>query len=219
MSKPSTSALSDETRTSATGDKSTGTKETSLIDILSMTEDSVASLKSALKHFDGSIYKEFRAIAEQINQTKTEISKLGINGLQPDRIPEAGRELQAVVDATEEATNQIMECAETIMTADPSSPATYHNIINDNIMMIFEACSFQDITGQRISKVVETLSYIDKRVNQFADTLESRDPSLENRHFDEEEARAAERKRDLLLNGPQLDDVGVSQDDIDQLFA
>ncbi|MGI9378694.1 MAG: hypothetical protein ACR2OW_03505, partial [Methyloligellaceae bacterium] len=173
MSKPGTSVLSADIHTPADAEKSVETKETSLIDILSMTEDSVASLKSALKHFDGSIYTEFRAIAEQINQTKSEISKLGNNGRHPDRIPEAGRELQAVVSATEEATNQIMECAETIMTADPSSPATYHNIINDNIMMIFEACSFQDITGQRISKVVETLTYIDKRVNQFADTLES----------------------------------------------
>ena len=219
MSKPGTSVLSADIHTPADAEKSVETKETSLIDILSMTEDSVASLKSALKHFDGSIYTEFRAIAEQINQTKSEISKLGNNGLHPDRIPEAGRELQAVVSATEEATNQIMECAETIMTADPSSPATYHNIINDNIMMIFEACSFQDITGQRISKVVETLTYIDKRVNQFADTLESRNSCLENGHLDDEEARAAQRKKDLLLNGPQLDDVGVSQDDIDQLFS
>ena len=36
-------------------------------------------------------------------------------------------------------------------------------------MVVFEACSFQDITGQRIAKVVETLQHIEERVSRFAD--------------------------------------------------
>jgi len=213
MGKPCISVLS-----AAASAPSTGEEQSNLIEMLSLTENSVATLKSALENFDDSIYNEFRAIAEQINETKSEITKLGINGLNTDRIPEAGRELHAVVESTEEATNQIMECAETIMTADPSSPATYHNIVNDNIMMIFEACSFQDITGQRISKVVETLSYIEKRVSQFAENIEPHLSASKIDYLDEEEARSAKRKEDLLLNGPLLDEEGVSQDDIDQLF-
>jgi chemotaxis protein CheZ len=80
-------------------------------------------------------------------------------------------------------------------------------------MKIFEACSFQDITGQRISKVVGTLREIegavDKLLNLFgpgdADPL----PEMEDTRSEDEQ----------LLNGPQLDGQGVSQDDIDKLLA
>ena len=30
---------------------------------------------------------------------------------------------------------------------------------------VFEACSFQDITGQRFSKVVKSVTYVEDRVN------------------------------------------------------
>lgn len=37
--------------------------------------------------------------------------------------------------------------------------------MNEMIVRIFEACNFQDLTGQRITKVVRALSFIEERVD------------------------------------------------------
>lgn len=190
----------------------------SLVDILSLAEVSVDGLRSTLDTIDSSIYKEFREIAEQISKTKSELGQLGSSDLRHERIPQAGHELHAIVEATEEATNKIMECAETMMTADPSDQASYHKIVNDNVMAIFEACSFQDITGQRISKVVETLEIIDKRVSRFAEAVGADETEAVKAELDDEEAASEQRKKELILNGPAIDGPEVSQDDIDSLF-
>ena len=91
------------------------------------------------------------------------------NELKGERIPEAGRELEAIVQSTEDATGTIMDAAEEIMGADMSS-SEGADAINDACKRIFEACSFQDITEQRISKVVSTLTFIEERLNQLERT-------------------------------------------------
>jgi chemotaxis protein CheZ len=128
----------------------------------------------------------------------------------------AGEELDAIVQATEAATNRIMECAEAVMAADASDPAAYKALVHEKMTVIFEACSFQDITGQRIAKVVETLQHIEQRVSRFADVMQVKD--LDG-FLNEEEKGRAERKKKLLLNGPQLAGHGVDQSKVDELFA
>ena len=146
----------------------------------------------------------------------SEIGALQVNDLKNSRIPSAGEELGAIVQATENATNTIMECAEALMAADASDPAAYKALVDEKMMIIFEACSFQDITGQRIAKVVETLQHIEQRVARFADVMQAKD--IEGFLSEHERARA-ERKEKLLLNGPQLAGEGVDQSDVDKMFA
>lgn len=190
----------------------------SFIEALTLAESSIANMRDAIDPINAEIFREFREIAQEITKTKSEIGGLQANDIRNERIPEAGRELNAVVDATEDATNRIMECAETIMTADPSNPAAYHNVINENVMAIFEACSFQDITGQRISKVVETLDHIEKRIAKFAEHIGIEDQNV-GLAIDDHERDRIQRKKDLLLNGPQNAGEGVSQDEIDSLLS
>ncbi len=64
-----------------------------------------------------------------------------------------------------------MTCAEELMAGDPSDMEAYSGMVMDNAMKIIEACSFQDLTGQRIAKVVETLKAIENRVSRFVDTV------------------------------------------------
>jgi len=195
MAKPGTASACVENQNEL------NTHEMTLIDVLSHTENSVNALRSSLDVLDSSIYKEYREIALYIAKTKNDVSQIRTDELRSAQIPEAGLELEAVVEATASATNRIMECAETIMTADPSNPATYHTIINDCIMSIFEACSFQDITGQRISKVVETLNYIDKRVSKFAKAIGNTENQFPDMCFEKQEALRQKRKTRLILNG------------------
>ena len=120
------------------------------------------------------------------------------------------------MQATETATNTIMECAEAVMAADASDPAAYKALVDEKMMVVFEACSFQDITGQRIAKVVATLQHIEQRVARFADVMQAKD--LDGFLTEDEKMRAA-RKEKLLLNGPQLAGKGVDQSKVDEMFA
>ena len=185
-------------------------------DIISLAEVAAQSLQSFFQAMDAKVYRELREIAGYIESMRHEIGALQVNELKNSRIPSAGQELGAIVKATEQATNTIMECAETVMAADASDPAAYKALVDEKMMIIFEACSFQDITGQRIAKVVETLQHIESRVARFADVMRAKDI---NGFLNEHEREREERKQKLMLHGPQLAGEGVDQNEVDQLFS
>src|SRR5947199_276146 len=174
------------------------------------------SLQSFFQAMDTKVYRELREIAGYIEAMRHEIGTLQVNDLKNTRIPAAGVELGAIVQATEAATNTIMECAEAVMAADASDPAAYKALVDEKMLVIFEACSFQDITGQRIAKVVETLQHIEERVSRCADVVQSKD--IEG-FLNESERARAERREKLLLHGPQLAGAGVDQSRVDEMFA
>ncbi|MGF1455891.1 MAG: protein phosphatase CheZ [Alphaproteobacteria bacterium] len=189
-----------------------GKESVDLVDILTLAEVMVGAMQSFFSSVDAKVYAEFRGIADFIERTKTEVAALQPNDLQQTRIPRAGKELDAIVKQTEDATNTIMESAERIMNADPSDHDAYHATVQDAVMQIFEACSFQDITGQRISKVVATLKHIEERVTRISNAFGVADAPEPEENEDEK------RRADLLLNGPQLDGEGVDQSDVDAFF-
>lgn len=190
--------------------------DVSLADVVALAEITAESLQTFFETMDSAIYRELREIAEYIESMKHEIGTLQPNELKNTRIPAAGQELSAIVSATEKATNRIMECAEAVMAADASDPAAYKALVDDKMMVIFEACSFQDITGQRVAKVVETLEHIEDRVSRFAAAMRAKDIAG---YVSEKERKRAERKERLMLNGPQLAGEGVAQNDVDQLLT
>ncbi|MGE5545631.1 MAG: protein phosphatase CheZ [Solirubrobacterales bacterium] len=166
---------------------------------------------------------ELRALAVCIEQTKQEIAALRPKDSEDDRLIAVTYELDAIVSSTEGATQQILEAAEKIESltreiqahgAD-SYVARVCEDINETVISMFEACNFQDITGQRITKVVRTLKYIEARVNAMIeiwgpDNIAEIVPKKEDHPIDEESK---------LLNGPQLENQGISQADIDALFS
>ena len=190
-------------------------EDASLADVIALAEITAQSLQTIFATIDSSAQRELREIADYIATMKVEIGALQFNELKYMRIPAAGQELDAIVKATEAASNTIMECAEAILAADPSDPDAFKAMVDEKMLIVFEACSFQDITGQRIAKVVETLQHIDSRVSRFAAVMETRD--LDGYMTERERARAS-RKEKLLLNGPQLDGEGIAQTEVDQLF-
>lgn len=185
-------------------------------DIIKLAEIAAQSLQSFFETMDHTVYRELREIAGYIDTMKQEIGALRANELKDSRIPAAGQELSAIVSATEKATNTIMGCAETVMAADASDPAAYKVLVDEQMLVMFEACSFQDITGQRIAKVVETLQHIEERVARFAQVMKAKD--LDGFLSDTERARAERRER-LLLNGPQAEGEAIDQTDVDSLLA
>ncbi|MBO9420669.1 protein phosphatase CheZ [Labrenzia sp. R4_1] len=189
--------------------------EVSLNDVMHLAEVMSGSMHDFLSTVQPAVTEELTAIAKEITRMKQEISALRANDMTGNKIPDAGRELDAIVEATENATNTIMEAAEEIMAADPSDSEAYQDLVSNKMIGIFEACTFQDITGQRISKVVETLRFIDERVTSFIEQL--RIPASFEAEI--EETDEERRKRELILHGPQHSGEGVSQNDIDALLG
>ena len=185
-------------------------------DIITLAEVAAQSLQGFFQAMDTRVYGELREIAGYIESMRQKIGMLQVHELKNSRIPSAGQELGAIVKSTEQATNTIMECAEALMAADASDPAAYKALVDEKMMIIFEACSFQDITGQRIAKVVETLEHIETRIARFAEVMREKD--LEG-FLTERERKRNERKEKLMLNGPQLEGQGVAQTEVDQLFG
>ena len=71
----------------------------------------------------------------------------------------SGLELEAIIQVTEAAANRIMEAAEAIDDWVRSGATDRDGLaaVNGRINAIFEACAFQDLTGQRVRRAIEQL--------------------------------------------------------------
>src|SRR6266568_2838619 len=99
--------------------------DVSLGDVVALAEITAESLQTFFGTMDSAIYRELREIANYIASMKQEIGALQVHDIKESRIPAAGQELDAIVKATETATNTIMECAETLMAADAGNPEAF----------------------------------------------------------------------------------------------
>lgn len=156
--------------------------------------------------------RELLDIAEYISNLRDAIALLRANELTRDRLPMVHEELGEVVAATAGATNSIMGTAEAILGL-PEGPG-YRTAVETRIYDIFEACAFQDITGQRIAKVAEAMSQLEGRLARFTSAVKARDAV----GVDETEVGRRTRNESLLLNGPQKGGPATPQDAIDALF-
>jgi chemotaxis protein CheZ len=159
------------------------------------------------------LQRDCRDLARYIAKARQEVAQMRPQDLKSNKLPRAGQELDTIVKETETATNDIMTAAEAIMAADAKDPVKYKTDVEANCMRVIEACSFQDITGQRIRKVVQTLSHIEERLERLQKVWGS------------DMADAAVNPADLpkgdaaLLRGPQLHGEGINQSAVDDMFA
>jgi chemotaxis protein CheZ len=132
-------------------------------------------------------------------------------------------QLDEIVSATSNATHTILESIETIESAadhlrmhpDDEGVDEQCERISAMTMQAMEACSFQDITGQRVTKIVSSLRFIEEHVDAMAEIWgkEAID-SLSS------ELAPVEEKGDdgVPLEGPAMPGEAISQADIDALF-
>lgn len=162
---------------------------------------------------------DLKELTDAIAHTKEQIAALRPSG-STDRIERAAIELDAVVLDTEHATNRILAATEALeelgarLAAQSSDDVTsgIADEIAERVVEIFESCNFQDITGQRITKVVDTMKFIDERVHRMIeiwgeDSLKDFAPVVEQ-----------EEPQGEALHGPALPEQRISQDEIDALF-
>lgn len=133
--------------------------------------------------------------------------------LDTSEMPDSKRQLDDVLQTTESAAVTILEATSAIGAAIAESTASEatKQAVNDETMKIFEACSFQDISGQRIKKIISRISVLEDQLKRLSD--------LANMQASSTPAPAKKPAGDPLMSGPQLSGEGPSQADVDQLFS
>ncbi len=120
------------------------------------------------------------------------------------------------VGGTEAATNAILDAVERIEKSANAVPGVAAAAIKLDVTAIYEACNFQDITGQRISKVVTVLKEIDTTVSELLATLNM--PKVDLSQTQTIASKPPRSGDESLLNGPQAPGRAPNQADIDALF-
>ena len=164
-------------------------------------------------------------IHEAVERTKQEIAALVLASFIDPDMGRVSQELKAAVRGSESATHCILQASEQIEEAAKLLAAAINNIqdqnlardILDQVTNIIEACNFQDLAGQRITKVTATLQSVEEHIRNLMQIWGGFEQLL-----DVEPAAAPEVKKYAKLeNGPKLEgDCGcLSQKEIDAMFA
>jgi chemotaxis protein CheZ len=183
-------------------------------------EDAGAIVTSLLQSSkDNVLYTEIATMARDIQDAKREIMTLTTSkDANAQAISDASQHLDTVIKATEEATNTIMDAVDKIRDAAEAAGGQEGEKIQEACTHIFEACNFQDLSSQRIRKVMKLISTIEKHVCSLVMLFNIPVPEQPGA------AKAASSEVELpaddndLLNGPQLPEEAISQDDVDDLF-
>lgn len=192
-------------------------------DIIEIVHSIMRSLSDAPGPADLRIYGEIEQLSRYIEAARAEIAELRPHDITSQHLPTATDELSAIVGATEQATNVIFEAVEAVEGLTPQMAPELAAQVIAHVTAVYEACGFQDITGQRITKVVTALQQIEAKVKVLLEA------------FGEEGAAVAAGGRanpaavvvtadpmrvdEHLINGPAKDGEGISQADIDALLG
>lgn len=160
---------------------------------------------------------ELLEMAASIEHARREIAALRPKDQSNNRLDIATNELDAIVSTTERASIEILQSAERLMEVAGrlkrlGADADLVSDIENEVTNIFTACSFQDLTGQRTSKVVNALRYVEQRINAMISIW-----SIEGVKAPAPAGPVDTRPDAHLLGGPR--DDGVNQNDVDALMS
>ncbi|MEQ9123096.1 MAG: protein phosphatase CheZ [Alphaproteobacteria bacterium] len=157
-----------------------------------------------------------RALARELRRSMQELREIGAGRIASEDIPSATDELDAIIETTAAATGTILDACEQVEAAVDLTGDALAATLTEATTAIYQACNFQDLTGQRVGKVVSTLRNIDRRVKAMCLAFGLDDDPPPQPEPDE---MAKEDDESRLLNGPALPDQAMSQDDIDRILA
>lgn len=200
----------------------------------------LTTMQGDLTAKEAALLTEVEELARTVATARAEIAALRADDITESHIPSATDELDAIVEHTAAATNLILECCEKLDEVGPTLPPPEAAVLQDVTTKIYEACGFQDITGQRITKVVSTLKAIEAKVAHMIDVFR-RETGPAASALAEPAASlpgvavpgvtvpgagmpgagsiGAAEGAASMLNGPQLPTNAMDQSDIDALLA
>ena len=143
-----------------------------LLEAISRLEQAVTG-ERAVQNMDR-IRFDLMEMAKAIARTKIEIAAIQSPDLEQSRLTAASESLDAIVRTTERATSDILEAAEHVQEAAWTlrEKGADHDLCGEldrRATEIYTACSFQDLTAQRTGTIVNTLRYLEGRINAMID--------------------------------------------------
>lgn len=161
------------------------------------------------------IYRELETLSHVISEANAEIVAIKPKEICDLHLPGAADELDAIVQHTELATNQIFAAVESIEAATAGIDPAVAEKITEAVTQIYEACSFQDLTGQRIGKVMRALREVQTRVGSLLVAFgnQANEPEVTDRSL------PTDGRDGGILHGPALPAAAPNQADIDAMFG
>lgn len=190
-------------------------------DIVEVVQSVMASLNGDRSSLNVKLHDDIEALAKYIQAAKAEIAAIKPDEIKSHHIPTATDELSAIVGATEEATHTIFEAVETIEALAETMPPETAEKVTEAVTQVYEACGFQDITGQRVSKVVKVLESVESKVQALLQAFgeDDAEPRADEPVRAAPDSDRGKRSDNDLMQGPQLPDNAISQEDVDALLA
>lgn len=170
------------------------------------------TLSGQLSEQETSLLREVELLGRTITAARADLSALHTDEIPIENIGAAGSELAAVVSHTAAATDAIIDACEVLDQEAGRWPGETAVALQAATTQIYEACSFQDITGQRLAKVVGTLRAVEVKVDLIVAAF-GRQRWAGWPGSGEPFGKAA------LLNGPQLPGAALAQAEIDALLT
>jgi len=173
-----------------------------------------------LQHLVREMESQVHALSTRVRNEVLELSTIvdnvrrEIRGLEPEDLKRrhfrvANDELDAVVQHLETATHDILNACEGLEELETHLPDGEKENFQNLLARIYESCSFHDLSGQRIRKVVGTLKEIEQRLGALLKTYGA----------DVEPVDGPPRQEDPLMQGPALPHEAPSQEEIDALLG
>lgn len=188
-------------------------------EIATIMQSIAADLTRQMEVDVASVGRELGDLVAFISRTKTEIAAIQPHALSHQEIPGATDQLDAIVQNTEEAAGKIMDCAEQLGAIARRADDSISGDLLDIATRIFEASSFQDLTGQRVTKVIRLLKHIEGKLGALAEAVGDTYSEPEQPEAPAVTSGNAAFVEKDHLDGPALEGSGNNQDDIDALLA
>jgi chemotaxis protein CheZ len=190
----------------------------SATDMQSLIEQLIRVLRARRREAEATLVAELQSISAYIQSVRSDLAMIGPE-LKTRYIPTAADELEAISETTAEATNRIMDAAESIEAMVSGGTAADKEALTAAATRIYEACTFQDLTGQRVRKIVTALHAIEVKIDELIATFTAR---LGVTGVDQATAKVAVRPPEddgvVRVHGPQLPGVAKTQAEIDALM-
>ena len=148
-------------------------------------------------------------LSDHLRSTRQEIVALRPEGSGGQMFGTTADELEEIVTETARAANRFMDAAEAVEKVAAQAEPAIAGALMDAVTNIYEASAFQDITGQRITKIVRGLQSMESKLSSLVSAFGPLEEPCES---------GAPKGDAALLNGPQLNKHAHSQTDIDALF-
>lgn len=174
---------------------------------------------------DKKLQSEIFNLIHYIDRLRKEIAGIAQEKNDQTRFEGMADRLDAIMGSTAEATDTILGamesvdgCVDKLRThPEPKDIDALCDQIAEKTIAAMEACSFQDLTGQRVSKVIGSLRFVEDRINAMSELcgreeIESLSQGMEY------EGDVDTEDDGVPLEGPQRAGDAVSQADIDALF-